>query len=79
MHKIVNALAFITLTATTAAFAEKVFIEPKNDVEWKSFCQAPDYLKQVKAITDKKEQQRISGTCLRAPWQKFKNSDPKSF
>lgn len=77
ISRVVSSL--ITLLATATGHADGAFKKPTNDAEWKAFCQAPDHLKRVKAIQDKALQQMVASTCLRAPWQKFKPSSPKSY
>lgn len=53
--------------------------EPRSDAEWKAFCEAPDYKQKLLAIEDKEQRERVAGTCLRAPWQKFVPSKPKAW
>lgn len=55
------------------------FKEPRSDAEWKAFCEAPDYKQKLLAIEDKVQRERVAGTCLRAPWQKFVPSKPKAW
>jgi len=71
--------ALIAITIATLSYAGDSFKEPTNEAEWKAFCQAPNYLKRAKAIQDKEQQQRVTDICLRAPWQKFKPSEKKSY
>jgi entry exclusion lipoprotein TrbK len=67
-------LAVMALTACGDSYKE-----PKTNEEWKAFCQAPDSVARIKAIKDEAKRQAAAGTCLRAPWQKFVPSKPKSW
>ena len=79
MKSISRTVLLVTIAAATMVHAASTFKEPCNEAEWKAFCQAPDYLKQIKAIQDKVQQQKVSATCLRAPWQKFTPSEKKAY
>ena len=80
MKSIASSFTFISLfVLASVCSAAGNFKEPKTEAEWKTFCEAPDYLEKIKEIKDKAQRERVSGTCLRAPWQKFAPSKPKQW
>ncbi len=76
--KVVGAIA-IAIVVSLPATGKDGFKEPSSDAEWKVFCEAPDYQKKLLVIEDKEQRERVAGTCLRAPWQKFVPSKPKAW
>lgn len=81
MHKfwkVVGAMV-LGITIILPAAAKESLKEARSDAEWKVFCEAPDYKQKLLAIEDKEQRERVAGTCLRAPWQKFVQSKPKAW
>lgn len=74
----VGAMA-VGIVISLPATGKEGFREPRSDAEWKAFCEAPDYKQKLLAIEDKEQRERVAGTCLRAPWQKFVPSKPKAW
>ena len=80
MKSIASLFTFISFFALASGCgAAGDFKEPKTEVEWKTFCEAPGYLEKIKEIKDKEQRERVSSTCWRAPWQKFVPSKPKQW
>lgn len=69
----------VAIVVSLPATGKDGFKEPSSDAEWKVFCEAPDYQKKLLVIEDKEQRERVAGTCLRAPWQKFVPSKPKAW
>jgi len=76
--KVVGVMA-IGIATSLQATGKDGFKEPRADAEWKAFCEAPDYKQKLLAIEDKAQRERVAGICLRAPWQKFVPSKPKTW
>lgn len=76
--KFVGAMA-IGIVISLPVTSKDGFKEPRSDAEWKAFCEAPDYKQKLLTIEDIDQRERVAGTCLRAPWQKFVPSKPKAW